>query len=508
MRSKNAAKNIAFSLWIELFSLAAGLIVPRYIILTYGSSINGLTSTINRLLSLINLMQAGAVGSSIYQMYKPVAEEDYETQSAILYSSRQFYKRIGIYYFSFAMAFAVVYSFILKDENFKQIEIFFSFFILSINGLMYIFFNSRYDIFLSSHQKRYLMNLSDFIERLVYYALLAAVLLQKLHFLFMYLAMAIGGVVRVCINTYFYRRESQGKIINNPKNKTYVIPGRKYLMLSSIGEQAITAAPPVIISTIVNLAYSSVYSVYAMVFTAIRSLLNALQLSISAIFGNLVASSDDENISRVFNLVQFLFVMTGCLFASVAAYMFIPFIRVYTTGITDVNYMWSNLAFFSVLFISLFALNLSFGYVCTVYGLFKEICVYTLTYGCIGIVCSIILVYIGGMPYVMIGTLLYYVLQTITQNIILNKRLSWFTNKKLLQRCIMLFVLPTLMFFSYQKFQLFNIDSWLKWFLVALGISLICILIILTYCAMFERTELSQLVVYFKNFLRKRKVDD
>ena len=93
MRSKNAFRNLLFYLIYEVLCFILGIIFPRFIIHAYGSEINGLTSTITRILSLINLIQAGAVGTAIYQMYKPVAEDDYDKQSAIIYSSRRFYNK-------------------------------------------------------------------------------------------------------------------------------------------------------------------------------------------------------------------------------------------------------------------------------------------------------------------------------------------------------------------------------------------------------------------------------
>ena len=141
MRSKNAIKNLVVYLCYEVFVFVLGIVFPRFIILEYGSEINGLTATITRILSLINLIQAGAVGAAIYQMYKPVAEGDYETQSAIIYSSRRFYNRITVVFFSVAMLAGVFYSFHLQSDTVSFIEILLSFLILALNGSGALMFN-------------------------------------------------------------------------------------------------------------------------------------------------------------------------------------------------------------------------------------------------------------------------------------------------------------------------------------------------------------------------------
>ena len=139
-RSKSAFKNMAVSLTYQLFVFAMGFIMPRYIIMLYGDSINGLTQTINRLLALIALVQAGAVGSAIYQMYTPVAEEDYETQSAIIYASNKFYKRIGVFYLLAAVILSFIYGFLIDAADIKPYEIILSFIILAANGSFNLFF--------------------------------------------------------------------------------------------------------------------------------------------------------------------------------------------------------------------------------------------------------------------------------------------------------------------------------------------------------------------------------
>ena len=213
MRSKNAFRNLLFYLIYEVVVFAFNIIFPRLIILGYGSEINGLTSTISRILSLINLIQAGAVGAAIFQMYKPVAEGDSETQSAIIYSSKKFYNVVSIIYLTLSLGIGVFYGFYLKSPSLSFVAIFLSFAILALNGANILLFNSIYDIFISSHQKRYLLSLSALSEQIVRYSLIAIVLLFKFNFIFIYLCYLCGGLVSVVLNTVFYKKLSKN-IIN------------------------------------------------------------------------------------------------------------------------------------------------------------------------------------------------------------------------------------------------------------------------------------------------------
>jgi O-antigen/teichoic acid export membrane protein len=502
MRSKNASKNLAMSIVYEMFIMLMGLIIPRLIIITYGDSINGLTSTITRLLSLINLIQAGAVGTAIYQMYKPVAEGDYEKQSSILYSAKKFYYTTGTVYLIVAVFVAIFYGFYLDDPSLEPAEIISAFIILALSGATFFFFTSRFDITFSSYQKRYLLTFSTIIERVFYYAILLMILFAKAHFLWMYVASLASSLVRVAVNQFFYRKLTRGKITNNPINKSFKIPDRKYLMMSSIGGQAIEAAPTVIISTFLSLALSSVFSIYALVYTSMKMLINSVQLSISAVFGNLVATSDDIKISRVFNDLVYMFTIIGAFLASCTAFLFMPFIGIYTEGISEISYNYPVLAALIVFYIAIFAMRSVFGFVSTVYGLFKDTCKITLICGGIGILISFGCTMVFGIPYVMVGLIFYNFCSMMVLFWIFKKKISWFNTKKLGRRMVALIGFPTLSWVSYNVLNL-QITTWIAWLIAAIGIAAISIIFLIVYSLIFERTEMRSLFGYVRGILMR-----
>ena len=504
MRSKNALKNLIMYFIYEVSIFAVGVIFPRFIILTYGSEVNGLTSTITRILSLINLIQAGAVGAAIFQMYKPVAENDYETQSSIIYTSRKFYNKITILYFSIALIIGILYSLFLKSDIIKPIEIFLSFLILALNGASILWFNSICDIYLSPHQKKYYLIISNIGNLIVNYSLLTCVLLLKLPFIFIYVAILSGGLTSVLLNMLFYKKFSKGFITKEPTNKNYKIPGKTYLMLTSIGSEAVTASPTVIITTFIGLTYSSVFSVYALIFTSAKTILNSIQLSFSAIFGNLVKTSDDDKIYRVHNCIELISIMLGTVFAAGVGFLLIPFIKIYTKGIDDVEYVIPLLAIFVTIYILIFTFRTSFSYVATVYGLFKKICYIVLFFGISGIIISIFCAIVFGMPFVMIGLLYNQLGCSIATLIVLKRDLRWFKIKKLFIRTFVMCLLILASILSYYYFKP-EINRWIVWILYGFVCVALTLTILMIYCLIFERKELKLLFSYLINIIKRRK---
>lgn len=503
MRSKNAAKNLITFLIYEVFVFALGIVFPRFIILTYGSEVNGLISTITRLLSLINLIQAGAVGAAIYQMYKPVADNDFETQSAILYSSRNYYKRISVIFLGIAFIVSIIYAFILKNGNLSFIEIVTAFFVLAVNGALALRINSICDIFLSSHQKKYYLTISSIANQIIHYSFLSIVLIFKLHFLFINIAILLGGVVSYLLNIFFYLKLSKGKITRNPTNKQYYIPDKKYLMFSSIGTEAVSASPQVIISTVFGLASSSVFSVYSLIFISMKTIINSIQLSVSAIFGNLVKTSSDEHIAFVFDIIALITIGLGTILVSCLSFLIIPFIQLYTRGITDIEYLHYSLCVFVVFFTIVFSFRTSFGYVATVYGLFKKTCFITLFSGGSGIVISIVSGILWGMPYVMVGLICDLLASSIATIVVMKNNISWFTVRRVVIRTIVM------AFFSVVGFSLYRLvsptmENWIQWIVWGCIVGATSSVFFIVYCIMFERKQTKYLVQYVKRILSKK----
>lgn len=91
MRTKKALKNIICEFLLELVTVVCGLIVPRLIIGTFGSGINGLSSSISQFLSYIVLLESGVGGVMRAALYKPLAENDINSISGIIKASERFF---------------------------------------------------------------------------------------------------------------------------------------------------------------------------------------------------------------------------------------------------------------------------------------------------------------------------------------------------------------------------------------------------------------------------------
>ena len=76
-RSKKFILNSVTTALLQVVTMIAGFITPRFMLTAYGSEINGLISSILQFISYFNLVEAGLSSAAVYSLYKPIAEKDY-----------------------------------------------------------------------------------------------------------------------------------------------------------------------------------------------------------------------------------------------------------------------------------------------------------------------------------------------------------------------------------------------------------------------------------------------
>ena len=79
----------------RLISLVTGLIVQRYLLLAFGSTLNGLTTSINQVMAYLVLLEAGLGTASVQALYDPLAVGNWKKVSGILTATGIEYKKIS-----------------------------------------------------------------------------------------------------------------------------------------------------------------------------------------------------------------------------------------------------------------------------------------------------------------------------------------------------------------------------------------------------------------------------
>ena len=80
--SENAKKrgfyNLIFGFLGQFITIAFGILLPRLVLVGYGSEVNGLLNSVNQIFAYFTLLEAGIGGVTLQSLYKTVGKQDPE----------------------------------------------------------------------------------------------------------------------------------------------------------------------------------------------------------------------------------------------------------------------------------------------------------------------------------------------------------------------------------------------------------------------------------------------
>ena len=123
MRQERSIKNLFYGLLSFVITTIMSVVIPRLFLLSYGSEVNGLISSVKQIFAYFLLLEAGVGGAARQALYGPIAKKDKKEVSAILTATNNFYKKIALIYGSAVIVLAVIYPLTVKSEISKIVII-------------------------------------------------------------------------------------------------------------------------------------------------------------------------------------------------------------------------------------------------------------------------------------------------------------------------------------------------------------------------------------------------
>ena len=137
--------------------------------------------------------------------------------------------------------------------------------------------------------------------------------------------------------------------------------------------RAIHSGAPVIIATIfTTLQTISVYAIFNMVVAGVSGIVGIFTSGLSASFGDVIARKEQSILKAAYQEFELVFYALIAWAYSCTMVLIMPFIRLYTAGITDVNYDLPLIGFLITLNGLLFSLKTPQGMLVISAGLYRE----------------------------------------------------------------------------------------------------------------------------------------
>lgn len=486
-------KNVSSSLLYQVVALIYGLIIPKLIIENYGSSVNGLIASITQFLGYIVLLEAGLGPIIKNLLFKPIVEKNSDKIETILGSTAKFFKRISFVFLIYLGILCFVLPNLVKD-SFSNIYTISLLVIIAISTFSEYFIGMVYNVFLKSDQKNYII---DYVNIFTYILniLLIPILIKKgvgIHYI--KIVSAVTYVIRPLFLKWYFHRKYNYKINNK---SDFHIPNKTDGLAHHIATVVQNNTDIVVLTCFSNLITVSIYNVYALIVNGVRSIIVSLANGVDAYFGKEIIVSPD-NVNKKFDLYSFVFFTLTTVILSCTIILIIPFISLYTSKITDANYIQPLFAYILIFAEFLFVIRYPYSSLVYAKGDFKQTRNFSILEPIVNIVLSIIFVIKYGLIGVAIGTLVSMGIRSFGFMIYASKHiLNTKVSKQLKLTFLSLIELGICLILNY--YITFNITSYGKWLVVAFGMFLLILTIIMAINTIFYKKYVQQLInIFFK----------
>lgn len=419
-KSKLAAINVFIGLFSQIIVLALGFVVPKIIINNYGSDTNGLTNTISQIFTYIGLLEAGIGQATQNALYPVLKKDNHEDISKIMSISRRYYRKISVFYAIAVLAVAIVLPFVLKTSV-DFMTIFFYVLFEGLTSLVGFYFTGLWSLFLNTSGKTYFTNIVSLLCRVLQNVVKIILALNGVNILFIQLGYFAVSLVSLAIYG-IYMKKKYGWIDYSLSSKVDKLPDRNAYIVTEIAGAIFSGTDMIVLSIMVSTSLSSVYSVYNMVFLAINALINGVYNAIKYILG-LTYAENIEKYKKVHDAFNSLFLgaMTICM--CVSLWLTLPFVNLYTKGVSDINYIYEWLPFWFSLVQMLSMSRFVAGNLSGIAGYAKQVSYASLTEAIVNIIGTVVLVYFFGIYGAIIATVVALPIKVIYVNYIAEKKI-------------------------------------------------------------------------------------
>ena len=494
-RKKKLLLNTFAGIFKQMVTVICGFILPRYMLLYYGSSVNGLISSITHFLSFISLLDMG-VGAVIQaNLYKPLAEKNEEQISLILKSSERFFRRLAYIFIVYIIVLCFAFPSMVEFGAWYTVSLLL---IISVSTLAQYFFGMTYQLLLNADQRSYVqlvLAIGTVILNTVFAIVLmkmgASIHVVKLMTAVVYVLRPLGQMVYVHRH---YNINKNIKLVGEPIKQKWNGFSQH---LAAVVCQNIDVAVLTLFSSLKNV---SIYSVYYNVTNGVEQVIMTAATGLEALFGNMIANGEREKLLKTFDAVEWI-IHTGVTFVfTVAAITIVPFISVYTRGITDANYIAPMFGMLLVAAYGAECLRVPYFRVIKAAGHFKETQNGAFISAGLNIVITIGMVFRFGLIGAAIGTLVAMVYHTCY--------FVWYLKKNILQRSAIYFIkyvvtdiIVAIVSYWLTRGLSLSVSSYLSWVVLAIEVTLIVIIVTYVLNIVAYRNQLKNVF----SLMRKRE---
>lgn len=490
---KKILSNGSTAVIAQFISIVCGFVLPRLILEQYGSEINGLIQSIKQFLGIITFLDMGVGQVVRSSLYGPLATKDHKQISQIMVSGRQYYRTIAYILLGYVVILFVCYP-ILVQNNFGWLYTATLIAVMAVSSFAQYYFGIINEQLLHADQKSYIIYIIQILTNLINLIVCVWMIHIGATIHMVKLTTSCVFIIKPLVYSAYIQRHYQ--IDTQIVCTEDAIKQKWNGVAQHLSAFVLDGTDNIVLTFFSTLSNVSIYSVYYMIIGSIQIFFQTATVGLQSAAGALWARQDQEGIKKMFSTVEFgLHSVTVFLFCCTGI-LIVPFVKVYTNGLTDANYVQPLFAAVLVFAYGIRCLRTPYNIWILAAGHFKQTQRCHITAAVMNLIISILAVSRWGLVGIAVGTLIAMCYQTVWMAVYTVRNLIKCTSRHILKQCFADLAEVTLIFVATSWITLGEI-TYMGWFSMAIKVALIALVCISFTSMLFYRKKTIQLL---KNF--------
>ena len=351
-------------------------------------------------------------------------------------------------------------------------------------------------------QSMYVYNIIQIFTKLA--NTLVAVILIKLGYPIQVVKLgnAVCFAASPIILNYVVRRKYG--IIKNVEPDNLALQQRGDVMAHSIANIIHRRTDIFVLTLFTSAKVVSVYSVYALVLGTLRKLQDVFTTGMEAAFGELWARGEKQKYESNLNTFEYLIFSFVSIVFSCAALLILPFIKLYTKGITDIEYLIPSFAVLSVAAYATQSLRTPYLVGVQAAGKYKETRNGAFVEAGLNMGLSLLMVAKLGLIGVTIGTLVANTFRTVQYAVFLHTKLLDRSILNFVKRSVWLVFNLAVIFLFSRILPSYEINNWMQWIVNGVYYFVLAAVVTILTSVLFYKDDLKQGVALAKRMMAQK----
>lgn len=478
-RIKNLIYNNISQGVFQLITILVGFYLTRFIILNFGSELNGLMLSINQILNYFALVEAGVSGSIVYALYKPLYERDKTSANRLLSTSKLYLTKAGFKFVFFTIIYLLLTAYLVNKSSLNDIDLLFFITILSIPVFIRIFFIAKYRTIFIADKKEYVLSLTSIVFLVSNFLIIFISTNAGYDLIVVKLFAIMATIIQLIILYVLFNRIYPDYNFKSHKTSGS-IKNRNDVMWNQVITGLMHGLPIFIASIFLDFKTVSVLSIYLLLIHSISSFISVLSNNIVPHLGEVIVANENTLLKKMFGKYEYYYFMILTYAFSCTALLIQPFLELYTNSMEDTNYIRRDIILLCLILGVLNLIKSTRGTIMQADGQFKMTKNHLIVQFITAIILCVVLTHLYDLFGLLSGLILSHVIRIFLIFIFTNKKYKFINTKYSFRYVaivsIVIFISYIFTFYSPVRFS--NYPDFIGYSIVTLLVTLFLVFII------------------------------